>query len=62
MTMKAIEIQEHARRLYQAHGAKAHVEVASKAKAFEEAGNQEQARDWRRIGEALSELQGPHVS
>jgi hypothetical protein len=62
LTMQAIEIQEHARRLRDAHGDKAAAEAAQKAKAFEQQGDGEQAKTWRRIEAALRELQGPHAS
>ena len=41
MTIKATEIEEHARRLWEAHGAKAIAEAAQKAGAFEKAGDEE---------------------
>ncbi len=58
--MLATEIQEHARKLYQAHGEKAVVEAAQKAKSLEETGSTDDARTWRRIEAALMQMRGPH--
>lgn len=60
--MHAVEIQDHARKLMTAHGTRALVEAAQKAKAYEEAGDKDQAKDWRRIEAALRQMQGPHAS
>ncbi len=60
--MLAVEIQEHARKLREAHGDKALAEAAQKAKAFEEVGEKEEAETWRRIQAALQQMQGPHAS
>jgi hypothetical protein len=61
-TMQAMEIQEHAHKLRDAHGEKAAIEAAQKAKAYEQQGDTEQAQTWRRIEAALLQMQGPHVS
>jgi hypothetical protein len=60
--MHAIEIQEHARKLKDAHGDKAILEAAEKARELEEAGDREQAENWRRIEAALMQMRGPHAS
>ena len=60
--MNTIEIQEHARKLKDAHGDKAILEAAEKARQLEEAGDKEQAENWRRIEAALMQLRGPHES
>jgi hypothetical protein len=60
--MQAVEIQDHARKMMAAHGAKALAEAAQKAKAFEDAGQKDQAQDWRRIEEALRQMRGPRAS
>ncbi len=60
--MLATVIEEHARKLRDALGNKAIAEAAQKAKAFEQQGDTEQAKDWRRIEAALREMQGPHAS
>jgi hypothetical protein len=60
--MHAIEIQEHARKLLDAHGDKAVLEAAQKARELGEAGDREQAENWRRIEAALMQMRGPHAS
>ncbi len=60
--MHTIEIQEHARKLLDAHGDKAVLEAAQKARELEEAGDSEQAEAWRRIEAALMQMRGPHAS
>lgn len=59
--MQAIEIHEHARRLFESMGPKALAEAARKAKEFEERGAREDAADWRRIEAALAEMRGPRA-
>ncbi|MGD9668457.1 MAG: hypothetical protein AB7U75_05295 [Hyphomicrobiaceae bacterium] len=58
--MLATEIQEHARRLLEAHGDKAVAEAAQKAKSLEESGADDEARVWRKIEAALKQMRGPH--
>jgi hypothetical protein len=60
--MRAVEIQDHARKLMDAHGMKALAEAAQKARAFEQQGDVEQADTWRKIEAALREMQGPRLS
>lgn len=60
--MAAIEIQDHARKLMASFGPKAIAEAAQKAKAFEEQGQRDAAKDWRRIESALQQMQGPRVT
>lgn len=60
--MHAVEIEETARKLMDAHGAKALAEAAQKAAALERAGDKAQADDWRRVEAALRHLRGPHAS
>ncbi|MCK5713595.1 MAG: hypothetical protein KAI25_12810 [Hyphomicrobiaceae bacterium] len=60
--MNAIEIQEHARKLKDAHGDKAILEAAGKARELEEGGDRKQAENWRRIEAALMQMRGPHAS
>lgn len=62
MQMGEIEIHDYARQLLEAHGAQAIVEAAHRACAFEERGQQEEARTWRHIEAALKLMQGPHES
>ena len=60
--MLATEIQDIARRLVEAHGDKAVVEAAQKARSFEEQGDTEQASVWRRIESAIVQMRGPRES
>jgi hypothetical protein len=57
--MHSTDIQEYARQLLEAHGAKATAEAAQKAVAFERAGDKEQAQTWRRVEAALLLMRGP---
>jgi hypothetical protein len=60
--MHAVDIQDHARKLMETSGPRALAEAAQKARTFEEQGEKEQAKDWRRIEAALRQLQGPRES
>jgi hypothetical protein len=60
--MHATQIQDYARRLLEAHGAKAAAEAAQKAVAFEKAGDKEQAETWRRIEAAVQLMRGARQS
>jgi hypothetical protein len=60
--MNAVEIQTHARKLYEVHGAKALAEAAQMARQFEQRGDKRFAEDWRRIEKALQQLRGPSAS
>lgn len=60
--MNAENISALAHHLVETHGAKAMVEAARKASLFETAGDKEQARLWRRVEAAVSELRGPKES
>jgi hypothetical protein len=57
--MHTMQIQDYARQLLEAHGAKAAAEAAQKAAAFEKAGDKEQAKTWRQIEAALLLMRGP---
>ncbi|MGO9389888.1 hypothetical protein [Rhodoblastus sp.] len=60
--MQETEIQDYARQLFDAHGDKALVEAAQKARSLEEKGDKEEAETWRRIEAAIKLMRGPHVS
>ena len=60
--MHAIEVQEYARQLWEAHGSQAIAEAAQKASAFDEQGDKEQAHTWRSIEQALLLMRGPNES
>jgi hypothetical protein len=56
--MKYTDIETHARRLYDEHGPKAMAVAAQRARSCEEAGDEDQARTWRRIEASISEMRG----
>jgi hypothetical protein len=60
--MDATKIQDYARQLLEAHGARAIAEAAQKAAACEKAGDKEQAQTWRRVEAALLLMHGPRQS
>ena len=56
--MEMTKIAEYAHALYEAHGSKAELEAAQKAKQSEEAGNSEEAETWRAVRKAISQMRG----
>lgn len=60
--MSAQDISALARHLFESHGAKGIAEAAQKAASFEDAGDKEQAKFWRRVEAAVSGLCGPKES
>ena len=60
--MNASDISGLARHLFEAHGAKAIAEAAHKAVSFEDAGDKEQAKFWRRVEAVVLEMRGPKES
>ncbi|MCI4678152.1 hypothetical protein K9U39_15065 [Rhodoblastus acidophilus] len=60
--MQEMEIQDYARRLFDAHGTKAIAEAAQKASSFEEKGKPDEARTWRQIEAAIKLIRGPNAS
>jgi len=60
--MDTDQITEYARALYEAHGDKAEVEAAQKARQHAEAGETKEANDWRAIRAVISEIRGAHES
>ena len=61
-SMHTTQIQDYARQLLEAHGAKATAEAAQKAVAFEKSGDKEQAQTWRQIEAALLLMRGARQS
>lgn len=59
--MRALDVQEQARKMFAAKGGMAIVEAAQMAVRLESDGREEEARDWRRIEAALSLLAGPRA-
>jgi hypothetical protein len=60
--MNTVEIHDTARRLFEAHGDKAELEAAQKARLLLEDGDTENAEDWKRIRQAIAQMRGSHVS
>ena len=58
------EIQVHviARQMFEKHGLEAIVQAAQNAKACENKGDTEEAREWRHIEDAMKMMRGPHLS
>lgn len=57
--MFTADVSAVAHDLFEAQGPKAIAEAAHKAVSFEKAGEQEQARFWRRVEAVLFEIRGP---
>ena len=62
MAMSSTDVHDYARELFAAHGIKAIVEAAEKARQFEQKGDREQAETWRLIEQDLKSMRGPHAS
>jgi hypothetical protein len=60
--MNAADISAVARHLFEEQGAKAIAAAAQKAAFFDNAGNEGQAKFWRRVQAALQEMRGPKES
>ena len=60
--MDSLQIIEHARQLFAAHGDKAEAEAAQKASFFEDEGDNEQAEVWKKIRAAIHEMRQSHES
>jgi hypothetical protein len=60
--MNAADISARAHHLFEAQGAKAIAQAAQKAASFEETGDTEQAKFWRRVEAVLLEIRGPRQS
>ncbi len=60
--MQLPEVHDYARQLLSLHGDKARLVAAQKAIECEKRGDHQEAEDWRRIRDALTEMRGPHVS
>jgi hypothetical protein len=60
--MNSSDIHTVARHMYDTHGPRAIAEAAQKAASFEKAGDEAQAKFWRRVESALLEMRGPRES
>ncbi len=60
--MKITDVSVLAEQLLAAHGDKAEAEAAQHASAADQAGNADEAEQWRKVRAAVSSLRGPHAS
>lgn len=60
--MNTADVSAVAHHLFETQGAKAIAEAAQKAASSQDAGNEEQAKFWRRVEEVLREIRGPGQS
>ena len=60
--MKSTEIIEYARQLVAAHGAAAEAEAAQRANNAEQAGNEDEAEQWRQVRAAIVRIRPAHAS
>lgn len=60
--MNSADISALARHLLATQGPKAIAEAAHKAASFDDAGDEEQSKFWRRVEAVLLELRGPKES
>jgi len=51
-----------ARQMLQQHGGRAIAEAAAQARACESRGEDEEAKEWRHIEDAMKMMRGPHQS
>ena len=56
--MQMLQVHDFARRLYAAHGDRAELEAAQKARKLEDCGDLPQAETWRCIQRAIKEMRG----
>lgn len=60
--MDFVKVTEYARALLDAHGDRAEAEAAQKAATLEQAGQHEEAEQWKRVRKAIHELRSANVS
>jgi hypothetical protein len=60
--MNTAEPSVLARHLFETRGARAIAEAAQKAASFDDAGDKEQAKFWRRVEAVLLEIRSPRQS
>jgi hypothetical protein len=60
--MRFAEVHDYASQLLKLHGDKAPLIAAQKAVECERGGDRGEAQDWRRVCDALKEMQGPHAT
>ncbi len=54
------DVMKYARALYEAHGDKAEAEAAQRARKYQDAGEVEEAEQWRKVRLAINQLRGAH--
>ncbi|MGR3377424.1 hypothetical protein [Salipiger abyssi] len=57
--MNAMQVSHYAQALYRSLGGRAEAEAAQRARQKEEAGQAEEARDWRAIQASIRAKRGP---
>ena len=60
--MRFAEVHDYASQLLKLHGDSASLVAAQKVGECEKRGDLREAEDWRRVREALKEMQGPKAS
>lgn len=60
--MEATQTAKIAHALYQAHGDKAELEAAQRENQFRDAGNEDEAENWRSIRGSIRRLRGANQS
>ena len=60
--MQELEINARARQLLETYGSKAIADAARKAADLEASGETDEAKDWRRVADAMKLMRGPHQS
>jgi len=60
--MDTVKIHEFASQLYHAHGDRAELEAAQRARKLEEKGNMKEAQEWKRVKRVISEMRGANYS
>ena len=60
--MSETQVHVIARQMIEQHGFGAIAQAAQRAQACENQGQDEEAREWRHIADAMKQMKGPHQS
>lgn len=60
--MSEVRVHTLARQMLERHGAAAIAKAAERARACDDRGEAEEAREWRHIADAMKIMRGPHQS
>jgi hypothetical protein len=60
--MSETQVHRIARQMLEQHGAEAIAQAAQKAQVCEKMGEDEDAKEWRHIEDAMKMMRGPHQS